>query len=336
MTYLPPGVGQKTWVGIGKETTFGTAVTPALFHSCDSIAMSDKNAFIDRPGPRGISGMVPPAPGSVSASGSLKPNPDMDVIGQLLAYAMGTQAAPAHPSGSTVAYTSKLTFGNLRVLPSFTLEWLRDIDCADYWGTCIDSMKLGWSPGKKLDVDLSVVSQQSQKQSSPATPTFSTLYPLTSDATGTSTTYNGTLIGVAGEPVVDTISLQLNNNLDKKYQNVGSAYVAGFPLGSRKVTGSLKLGFESDQAYQDFIANLDYAIAFNVASNSIADAAASGGPLPYQIAISLPNVRTLGHAVEDPTSGTIKQTLTFGAYHDFSGGNDDMSITLTNLASAVY
>jgi hypothetical protein len=336
MSAFTPAVGQKTWLAIGKETTFGTAVVPGTTHAMLSNAPSMKYSYADRQGPRAIAGQTVSAPGPYVLSLAAKFEPDADFLGQILAYTMGAQTAPAHPSGSTVAYTSVLSFGSANTLPSFTSEYFRGgTDTVDMVGCCIDTLKLSLSKGK-LGVDTTIVAQQEAIQASPITPTFSLLEPYTMEAPTTGFTYNGTVQGVGGQVIFGGMDLTLNNQLDKDYRTGGSQFVQGFPLGTRKVSGSFKAGFESNQQYLDFKAQGTTPLIFNIGSISVADAAATPSKLYFNLLISLPVCRLTTFGMPQKTSGTLYQTVNFDAFHDFGGGHDDMQITLTNLASAVF
>lgn len=336
MAVFAGGIGTKTWVGIGKETTFNTAVSPTLYHACESNSPSDKIGYISRSGPRGIGGQTLAAPGPVSVNVSLKAEPDPDTIMQLLAYAMGTQSSPAHPSGSSVAYTSTLSFGTPRSLPSFTMEYFRDIDDVYISGCAIDSMKLSLAPGQKLGVDLSIVGAQSAINGSASSPTFSTTSPLQAENTGSSFTYNATKLGVAGQNAVRSWNVSLANNLDKNHRTIGSQYVTQFPLGQRKVSGSFTLDTIDSQAYTDFLAQGTTPLTLVVASGTLVDGAATPSALYYSISISLPVCRFTDYTQPQKTGGPQDQTVQFEAFRDTTNSKDDMQIVLTNLASAAY
>ncbi len=331
---LIPGVGQRTWVGFGKETTWATAVAPTLFYACESFTPSDKEAYIDRPGPRGIAGRTLAAQGPISVSIAAKFEPDPDVVGQLITFAMGTQSTPSHPStGTSIAYTSNLTFGAaVKQLQSFTCEYFEDVKCVDYLGCVIDTLKFSGAPGQKLGLDATIVAQQGVVQASPATPTFSTLFPLQAEATGSTTTYASTGIGVAGQVTVKSWDITLNNQVDKSWRTYGNQYVQGFPLGMRKVNATLKLGFESATQYTDYLAQSTITLQFVAASVSNADTAT----YPYLVTMNLPKCRIVGYSMPQKTSGGLEQTINYECYRDTGGGNDDLYIQLQNTASAVY
>lgn len=83
-------------LGIGKETTFGVAVVPTLFHAYDSWTPTPKRASIPRTGVTKKLGQRYPAQGGFSLAASLDVESSPDTLGQLLAYTMGGQTAPTH------------------------------------------------------------------------------------------------------------------------------------------------------------------------------------------------------------------------------------------------
>jgi hypothetical protein len=346
---MPPlvvPVGQRTWLGVAKETTFGIFVNPTIFHGCESNSPVDKHTVSERPGPRGFAGRTPAAPGKLETSLSVKLEPDPDTVFQLIAYAMGNQSAPALHSPSTLAYDENMSFGTLGYLPSFSCQYFRDNateGAVDMPGCCVDTLKLSLQPGSKLGVDLGIVAQLSVPDGSPATPTFSKLYPLTAEGqlqnSVNSTIYNGTAIGIVGQAMVRGWDITLNNNLDKSFRTIGNPYVQGFPLGTRKVSGSFKADFASEQQYLDFLAQGIISLAFNVASSSVADPVGATGAvaLYYNTKISMKSCRIVQHTVPQKTSGSLEQTISFEAYRtQGSSAQDDLFITTTTLASAIY
>ena len=338
---MPIPVGELTSLGAGKETTPGTAAVPTVFHENEAFTPNSKNTFMWRTGSRKSPGQRKPSTGGFDVSISLRPGATPDTLGQLLAFSMGTQSTPALKNTSTTAYASTLSFGNLGTLPSFTLEYNRVTDALDFLGCAVDSVKLSLEPNKGLSADFTIVAMSEALKASPASPTFSSKNVMMMEALGTSTLLNSVAIGTpAAPPSVLKWDLTLANNIQKTYRGAQRG-VLGFPLGARKVSGSLTLGFESNAAYLLFwggstapapsIAGVP--LVLNVGSQDLADSTAL--QYPFSMGFIMPNVFIEGAPVANKTSGALEQTVTFTAAESVAGG-DDLTIALVNQSAAIY
>src|ERR1700677_3804774 len=92
-----PGIyspqGELETLGIGKETTFGTFATPTMWHCFNTNQPSITTAAVKR-APRASLADPYPATGGREVSSSLDVETDADTFPQILAYALGKQAAP--------------------------------------------------------------------------------------------------------------------------------------------------------------------------------------------------------------------------------------------------
>jgi hypothetical protein len=333
--------GQITSLGIGKETTYGVKATPTLFHESEAFTPNSKNTFMWRPGSRKSPGQRKPSTGGFDISIAFRPGTTPDTLAQLLAYTMGTQATPSLDLTSTVAYKQALTFGAITILPSFTMEFNRVTDALDYLGCCVDTAKFSLEPNKGLSADFTIVASTEALNASPTAPTFSTKDIFMMEAAGTATSFNSVVIGTpAAPPSVLKWDLTVANNIQKNYRGAQRG-VLGFPLGARKVSGSLTLGFESNAAYLAFWSGTT-APGASVAGIPLSltvgcqDYADPGSLLiPYSINFALPNIFIESAPVANKTSGALEQTVTFQAAETVAGG-DDLTINLVNTNSTVY
>lgn len=104
--------GELTSIGIAKETTFGTAVSPSQFLICSDVNVNGVNEFLERPGSRKRIGRTKPSTGMYSIKGSLSHECDPDNTGSLLALTLGTENTAANAANPTAAaVTTTLTVG---------------------------------------------------------------------------------------------------------------------------------------------------------------------------------------------------------------------------------
>jgi hypothetical protein len=95
-------------VGIGRETTYGTAVSPTLFLIPSSENFDGTNELLDRPGARKRVGQTEAQTGLFTGKGQMQVEADGDSLGALLLLAMGAEAFIADPGnpGSNPAVTT--------------------------------------------------------------------------------------------------------------------------------------------------------------------------------------------------------------------------------------
>jgi hypothetical protein len=95
-------------VGIGKEITYGTAVSPTLFLIPSSENFDGTNELLDRPGARKRVGQTEPQTGLFTGKGQMQVEADGDSLGTLLLLTMGAEAFAADPGnpGSNPAVTT--------------------------------------------------------------------------------------------------------------------------------------------------------------------------------------------------------------------------------------
>ncbi len=95
--YRIPPQGELTSLGVVKETTPGVfpTMTGAIYHAAMAVKFDGKNVPVPRTGSRKRFGQTIPATGSYESTGSLEVESTVDTIGQLLAYALGSQSTPS-------------------------------------------------------------------------------------------------------------------------------------------------------------------------------------------------------------------------------------------------
>ncbi|TAM92242.1 hypothetical protein EPN42_01425 [bacterium] len=112
MAQLLAPVGEFTSLGIGKETTPGQAAVPTLFHTYTQFNPTPKNTAVARTGARKRLGQSYPGTGSFIDGATLDVEPTLDTLGQLLAFALGNQAAPSQTLVNTTVKTATTAGSN--------------------------------------------------------------------------------------------------------------------------------------------------------------------------------------------------------------------------------
>ncbi len=263
-------------------------------------------------------------------------------------------AAVAVTGLTTTAKISQMTFAtagaSLGMLPSYTLQFQRVIDAIIYSGCCVDTMKLSQESGKYMQADFGLVGCQELVIAigSAAAPSFSVRQPFQMEAAESEVYYKGLAYGSpeiasGATPAVLKWELSVNNNLNKAYRSTQTGrYVAGFPVGSRAVSGAVTMGFESNAAYEDWLGStgatspqqlvLGVPLHIASASNELADAANS---VNYQMIMTLPLCFPTQDPVPGKVSGELQQTFAFDSAEQAGAGND-LTITYICLTSSAF
>jgi hypothetical protein len=400
-------IGERVSLGIGKETVFGTAVAPTVFHPVMDFSPTSKNVAIPRTSSRGQLSQVYPATGTYEGKISLSVESCPDTLPQLLAYSLGSQSAPTHSvvnttttantlinattvpvasavnivpgmvitvgactpiavasvSGLTVtvvgpglsaattlgatvtctsatAYASRLKLGT--PLATFTCQNNRVTDALAYSGCKVDTFSLTLDPKKGLDNKFTLVNQTEAIVGSPASPTFSALYPFLFQTVGGMTAFNGTAIGIAGSAAVLGWDIQGANTIKTDYYSAANGrFAMSFPEQMRKISGKLTLGFENDVAQQAFWGGSSSpgtvvpsaSIVLSCVSTDIADATLA---IPYMITFTLGKCFIESADVAQKPGSILQQVVTFQAAQTAAGNNDDLVVDYVNTAATIY
>lgn len=122
MPALTVPYGNNVTLGIAKETTFGTFVTPTVFHAIEDANPQPEQLVVMRTGARGHQGQSTPIIAGFKGVFSLTPEADGDTIGQIIALGMGAQTAPSQ----TIVNTT-ITASTIIGATSFTVASIKNI-----------------------------------------------------------------------------------------------------------------------------------------------------------------------------------------------------------------
>ena len=101
--------GELTSIGLGVESTYGTAAIPTIFLPADNVVFAGTNAFNERPGARKRRGRTRPSTGMYMGKGSFDAEADPDNLGALLQLVTGAETVTpnaANPQQSAVVATT--------------------------------------------------------------------------------------------------------------------------------------------------------------------------------------------------------------------------------------
>lgn len=298
-----------SFIGIGKETTFGTEVAATEFIEFNSESIKRNGGQTNKPTLRTASPLRA-VPNKVSIDGSFTFPMSFGSNGLLLKYAMG-----ANNTTGAGPYTHALSLATALTTPLTIAVKRGDVSGNEYAYNGCFIPKMTWSiqPEGQLECTVDVLGREEVIRAN-STPTYTTTEYIHWDM------FSFTL---AGNPInVQSFELSLENPLQGDTHYLGSLY-RQLPTrgGARKVSGSIEFEFESTTHYNYVVDRTENAIvaAFQGTSHSLE--------------FSLPNVFWTGDTPNISEVGPIKQKLNFEA-RATSDGNE-LAIELVNATSSI-
>lgn len=163
-----------TWLGVAKEVTFGTAVTPAYYVPFKDAKPEDKLDYIKDQGIRGalagtynvIDGIHT---GNFEVSGEVFP----DSIGLFLLSALGTDTV----TGSSSPYTHTFKLNRTGQPPSTTLSYYDGTSMRQFAGQVCEEMSFKWADNAALEYTYKTQGKPSAVATT-ATPTLTGTIPF--------------------------------------------------------------------------------------------------------------------------------------------------------------
>ena len=230
-------------------------------------------------------------------------------ITTLTATVMTCSGATGLVDEATVSNTRCIT--NIR--PSFTME-RGDLLTGSYFpylGCVVDSMKLSGKTGEAIDISFDILAKTASNE---ATATmFSSLTAVNTNAL--ITTWEGSLKR-AGTALANVVGWDLTVARNCESGEVcGASSLYDIQPKQHKVTGSLELYFDSNQAYTDFRAETDLALQIILGS---------GSAKSYQIDLTKCRYKNWKG---DPKDGMGTVTVDFESFAPDSGANTSFMLT---------
>lgn len=318
--------GYNTFFGWKKETTYGTAATPAnKWAEVESLSVSDDRKVIHKPLLAAVSRRRilrgKHAPGL-----SVKFPMQWNGLEQLIEAAIGGVATTG-PSGALYTHA----FSPSAALPvGLTCEV--DIDEAaisgdhvqQLIGAQIDKLTITQEMDQTLDCEIELVGREwaDIARTSPTLPTYDAIdYAQMTVAAINPATANVDL-------VARKFKLEINNNLFKdKYRLTGSGKRAGFGrAGQRSINLEVEVEYESDSVLAYFKNATPTDLKFEWVSTNGAGA--------RTLTIVTPRGYFQGSRPSASDSGPIYMTMQYEAVMN-SADNDELALTLINTTSAV-
>jgi hypothetical protein len=295
---MPIGIG---YVGLGKESTFGTAVAPNVFLPVASAEVNVDPQFYYPDQIRGSRAQNKAIATGLKVDGGLEMDADAAMVGHLLLAALGSVSTTAASGVNTHVFSPANT------LPSYTLE--------KYDGTMIQrtsglkadklSLTIDASGDGVLKSSLDFMAQGVTDQASQTSTSYTDKVPF---AFTNAQFYKGGSVNNN----VKNFTVEIGNNLkDDGYTLRQSNQVSQITEGMREVSGSVSMYFKTKADYTSFVSGTKDSLKLVLTGGLISGAS-------YEtLTIELPNVQYDAFAV--PMGGAddeVMANIDFTALYD--------------------
>lgn len=235
---LTARLGRGTLVGLGRETTHGTAVTPTAFHRVRRTNLHHKVAKVRRQDLRDTTRRAPTRhyDGMVDAGGDLEWNFGFEGQGLWWESVLGSSSTSGPVSG---LYTHTYSVGS--TIPSLTIEALQGTDpsankAVTFEGAKVDYIEWEMSPGGLMVCRAGVMAETGATEATPTTATFTT-NDIDAPHHGT-----GTLSFNSATYTLTSFKARYTNNLSKRD-------VLGSKLSAEHAPGDIDCEFDVELEY---------------------------------------------------------------------------------------
>lgn len=256
--------GMAGYMGVAKETTWGTAVTANCFMELMSEGLT---VAIDRYDTRNVfNGLAEPddVTGLVRIEGETVHPGIPESIGLLLHAGMGTVATTSVTATyrTHVFQTAASDVSSVTPLPPYTVEIFRDVTSAQQYAGCVaGQLTFACQPNQDLRATVNWVGRTALNKARIAA--ASVLFPTSASQPFTWDSCSISVGGV-GSDIIESFTLEINNNLEAvSALNASTAIARMQRTNAVQVMLSGQASFNDISQYQDFINQTERAFAIN-------------------------------------------------------------------------
>lgn len=307
--------GERRYLGVGVESTFGTLVTAQAYLDATIIGLNVQDTpQLFYPGVGGDRQITIKAPGNYAPRGQVDVGIDSTYIGYLLQAFFGSYAVSG---SSTYTHTFKVG-GAVEVLPSVSL---RD-------GKGVTERRFAGMTGERLALSCNAQSPWLMGQGQ----FVGKIDTLASLATGSKTfaadyyTFRELAVSVASGSVstkVRGFDVTLENGLDVEGGiRASSRFPAELPLNEVNVSGSIVLDFDDTAEYTRFWGNASGAQTTDGAAVEL-QLLFTKGSTTFEILVP----QAVWTSISDPTEGRNRIVQTVG-FTGLRGGSEDTALQI--------
>ncbi len=313
---------EQKWVGVGKETTRGTAVTPSLFLPVGRESNADyKLNLIEDELVRGIFEKFPPKAGRKDGTFALS-NIEVNSsnLGLFLLSLLGS-VNTQDIGGAGNAYQHIFTRNSNISLPSLTLTIHRGISAKQYPLSVVKSIAFSQGTDNQLLASINGLFKTETELSNPPTPTWQ-------DQASFMFYQNTFKLGGVIQNNVKEWNITIDNGtIPIKLLNL-SQDVNDFVSHSKLLaSGSFVIYFEDENERSKFLNNTSTNLEI------LYEGATIEGSYKHTFKIELPQIHYTAFPFSD-VDGLLGATVSFNAYYKLSTSESAVKITLINTTSS--
>jgi len=311
------------YVGIGKETVYGTAVAASRYAEAITSIKPDQGWVI--PAPVASRAFRKRNVGQYRARGNIGDFPvePETIIGELLLGVFGSVSSAQQ--GGTAAYLH--TFTPADTLPSYTTRIGVEQTERILPGCLVEALTVKFAHDKDLQATAEILSGFPETKASIGTPTISSLQALNMlDAASILT-----IATVSKRNLIYDLELTIKNNIPFDRGDLSGRTFATKRVGQREITGKLSAYFDDTTEYDRFIAGNEFTLIITAQGPVIAST------YYYKLNFELRKCIYLKDVVPDvkPQNEPLVVDAPFKAFYDTTGGfNAEAKATLQNTVTA--
>ncbi len=319
-----PYMGELGAVGLGRETTWGTAVAPVRFTPVDRCDLQAEMTVAPLEAITGTRGVRRVVSGPTRYRGTVVGPVSGDTIGEWLLMALGARSTAelvAPGGGNPGVYQHTFSRLESATLPSYTVEVnMGGLTSRRVAGARAAALSLIARPGSVLGFECDLVAK-TEAEVTPATVAYPADVPLHHSS------FTASIDGVATTEVED-LDLSISTGLQDSIVSAGSGgEIARLPAGGALVEGRMTVAFESLTRYHDFKNATERSLLFGFSGGTI-----TAGE-PWALSVRVTRAR-LTAASAPLAPGRLVYEVGFVALNDPGNQEREVEVTVVNGVGA--
>lgn len=302
-------IGRREAIGVGKETTAGTAVAPAFWQRHLKLALDQKTNTVDNLSAMGrIENINDSLVAEQWSEGSINGKVTDVSIGLFLLNIFGSQAAALHPA-ETIVYDNTFTVGQTNVPPTLTFSrWNPIINRRYAYGTLTDF---------ELDITMGGWAQFTSTfmAKAGATATDTVAFIVENEFTSKHVVVKNAanIAGLTGATALPLKSLKMKiSRKASRFTPFGVIDPTAFDTESWGVTGDLVLRYIDTTLEATALANTRQAMSIALINTDTTIGATTNPSVTF----TAPKVRFQPIVLDDPLDQVLSETVSFQCEFD--------------------
>lgn len=305
--------GRLESVGVGKETTNGTAVAPAAWQQHLALTLDQKTTQVQNSSALGrLENINDSQVAAQWAEGSLQGKVTDLTIGYFLMNLFG-QVSPALHAGETTVYDNTFSVNNTTVPPTLTIARVNPNVSRRYALAEVTDFELDIKAGDWATFTASLMSRVG------ATASDTPAYVAENEFTSKHTTvkYASTVAGLSSGTTLDvkSVKLKITSKVDR-YVPFGALDPTSFDQNDFEVTGELVLRYNDTSLETLGLANTREALSITLKNTDTTIGTSTNPSLTF----TMPKVRFSPITLDNNLNQVLNQTVAFTAELDTTAG----------------